>query len=104
MRDLPMIEAARAEGLVALLREAGRAHHAAFAHVGGEDRDWARWYAEYVAPRLAAAGDATVDPDAVTDALERAEQDRQHSRPDADWPTFYAGFLQARWPWTVRAP
>ena len=34
--------------LVELFREAGRAHHEAFAASDGDDPDWAIWYADYL--------------------------------------------------------
>src|SRR5437867_6375182 len=40
------------EQLAALFREAGAAHHKAFAATDGEDPDWPSWYARYLAPRL----------------------------------------------------
>ena len=97
-----MTEPGSNEALAALLREAGRAHHDAFAHVGGDDPDWARWYADHIAPKLSGAGDQPLDPAALATALADAEQARKQQSPDADWPTYYASFLLARWPWRVR--
>jgi glutaredoxin len=42
----------RAERLAALLKQAGEAHHEAFAATGGDDPDWAIWYADYLHDRL----------------------------------------------------
>ena len=92
------------EALVALLREAGRAHHDAFAHAGGDDPDWAGWYAEYVTPRLARLGVGSVETAAIAAALADAERSRKQQSPDADWPSYYARFMLARRPWQVRAP
>ena len=41
------------ERLAQLLREVAEAHHIAFAATNGDDSEWARWYAEEMAPRLA---------------------------------------------------
>ena len=38
--------------MVALLAEAGPAHHEAFAATGGKDPEWASWYAAYVQVRF----------------------------------------------------
>jgi hypothetical protein len=91
-------------GLAALLREAGRAHHEAFASVGGADPAWARWYAEFLVPRLAILGASSVDATEVAGALADAEQSRKQDSPDADWPTYYASWMLARRPWRVRTP
>jgi hypothetical protein len=90
--------------LAAVLREAGRAHHDAFAHVGGHDPDWARWYAEFLTPRLALVGQAAVDAATVAAALAGAERDRKQNSPDGDWPSYYAAWMLARAPWRVRVP
>jgi hypothetical protein len=87
------MSAASQETLVALLREAGRAHHDAFADVGGDDPDWPRWYAAYLAPRLGAG--AGLDAAALARALVEAEADRKSESPDAEWPGYTAGWLLA---------
>jgi hypothetical protein len=99
-----MSEAGLDAALAALLRDAGRAHHEAFAHVGGDDPDWARWYADYLVPRLTIVGERTIAAADVAAALADAEQTRKQENPDADWPTYYASFMLARRPWRVRAP
>jgi len=40
-------------GFADLLREAGHAHHAAFAATDGADADWPIWYAEFLKSPLA---------------------------------------------------
>jgi hypothetical protein len=40
------------EALIALLTEAGEAHHDAFIESDGADPEWPLWYAEYLEPRL----------------------------------------------------
>jgi hypothetical protein len=90
--------------LAAVLREAGRAHHEAFAHVGGDDPEWARWYAEYLTPRLAVVGEGPVEAAEVAAALADAEQSRKQEGSDADWPSYYARWMLARRPWRVRTP
>jgi hypothetical protein len=99
-----MSEAGSDAALAALLRDAGRAHHEAFAHVGGADPDWARWYAAFLAPRLAIFGAPSVDAAEVASALADAEQSRKQDSTDADWPTYYASWMLARRPWRVRNP
>ena len=89
--------------LAALLRDAGRAHHEAFAHANGADPEWAQWYAEYLAPRLTIDGAAGVDAATVAAALTDAEASRQKDDPKAHWPAYYARFMRARAPWRVRA-
>ena len=49
---LPMHDHSIEQQLVALLAEAGPAHHEAFAATGGKDPEWASWYAAYVQVRL----------------------------------------------------
>ena len=90
------------EALAALLREVGRAHHEAFAHVGGDDPDWAGWYAERLAPRLAIIGRPALEAATVAAALAGAEQSRKQDAPDAEWSSYYVTWMLARAPWRVR--
>lgn len=83
------------ERVTALLREAGTAHHQAFAQVGGEDAAWARWYADYLVQRLAALLRRDLTAPGLARALEAFEAERQRSAPGTDWAAFYAERLLA---------
>jgi len=79
--------------LVALLREAGIAHHRAFAATNGADPEWPTWYAEFLAPRLRAILGRSV---AVAELAERLRQwHHAHMQSDSreEWPEFYARSL-----------
>lgn len=87
----------RPEWLGALLRQAGEAHHRAFAQVNGEDAQWPAWYADWLHPRM--GGLLTRVPTAAQLAgdLREAEERRQADSPAAGWPAYYAEWLIARY-------
>ena len=87
----------REDELSVLLQETGHAHHLAFASVGGEDPAWARWYGEYLSPRLAGLGFPDLPADVLSDLLTEAEEHRRGESQDNDWPTYYARWLLERW-------
>ena len=71
--------------LAALLREAGRAHHRAFASVNGAEPEWPSWYAQYLVARLEAVLTAPFAvPDLATElaALDAAQRAQA---PGTDW-------------------
>lgn len=82
--------------VAALLREAGRAHHEAFAAVNGADPEWPAWYAEYLAVRLPPAG---LDLAVSRLASELARLGAEHrAAPNAPpWPEYYAARLVERY-------
>ena len=82
--------------LAALLREAGRAHHIAFAHVNGEDAEWPSWYAAWLLPRLTPLLGRVPGVDALAAELHALEEERRALEPAPDWPGFYAERLLAR--------
>lgn len=81
--------------LSVLLREAGTAHHKAFAATNGDDPDWPRWYAEYLLPKLAGLLPAPLTVAELAARLQQLEDERARLDPSADWATFYAKRLLA---------
>lgn len=79
--------------LANLLRDAGAAHHRAFADTDGADPDWARWYAEYLASRLPDVLGRSYSLDALTAALERLDREYRAAGTDQPWPEYYAEHL-----------
>jgi glutaredoxin len=67
--------------LVGLFREAGRAHHEAFAASGGDDPDWPIWYADYLQ---------------LIYCLMNANFEHQARSPESDWSEYYADQLIER--------
>ena len=84
------------EQIAVLLREAGRAHHAAFATSGGEDPDWPAWYARYLREALGRILVAAFNERELADLLMLADRDHRARAPDADWPVHYAKFCLER--------
>jgi len=78
------------EKISRLLREAGSAHHRAFAATNGDDPDWPRWYAEYLLPKLTDLLPAPLTVAELAARLKQLEDERAKLDPRADWPTFYA--------------
>ena len=82
--------------LARLFKEAGRAHHEAFAEVGGEDPDWPNWYATYLQERLASLLGRPSKPDEIAAELVAADQEHRTSQEKLAWPVSYARhFLSA---------
>ena len=88
------------QNIAALLREAGSAHHKAFAATNGDDPEWPRWYAEYLLPRLGRLLPAPLTVEQLASLLKNLEDEHATHDPRADWPTYYAARLAAS---TVRS-
>jgi len=86
----------QARELALLFRETGHAHHRAFLATNGDDPDWPRWYAEYLAPRLEPLLGIRVPVDQLARLLMLAEDVRQSRTPMPEWPEFYAEYFLAR--------
>jgi glutaredoxin len=82
--------------LVELFREAGRAHHEAFAASDGDDPDWAIWYADYLQEPFARRLDMNFSRSQLIYCLMNADFEHQVRSPDSDWPEFYADQLLER--------
>ena len=79
--------------LANLFRDAGAAHHRAFADTDGADPDWARWYAEYLASRLPDDLRRSYSLDALAAELERLDQQYRRAATDQPWADYYAEHL-----------
>ena len=77
-------------GIAALLRETGKAHHAAFLETDGDDPEWPIWYAEFSRDRLAQEFGLEYTKSRLIYCLIRADLEHQARAPDADWSEFYA--------------
>lgn len=84
------------EELAALFREAGEAHHKAFAASNGEDPEWPTWYARYLAPRLQQVLGGVVDQAALAADLRRADDEYGKGDGKQPWPEFYARWFIGR--------
>jgi len=79
--------------LASLFRDAGAAHHRAFAATDGADPDWARWYAEYLATRLPDVLGRSYSLDALAAELERLDRAYRAAGTDQPWAEYYAEHL-----------
>jgi NAD(P)H-hydrate epimerase len=79
--------------LVALLREAGRAHHQAFAATDGADPEWPTWYAEFLAPRLRVLLGQSLPVSDLAQRLRQWHTAHERSGSGEEWPEFYARSL-----------
>ena len=92
-----MSNIARRESIATLLREAGGAHHHAFAHTNGEDPDWPRWYAEYLATPLGRLLDKPLAPAALAADLVTVDAEHRAAPGRPDWPLYYADWFLSRY-------
>ena len=90
-----MITEPRAK-LVELLREAGRAHHKAFAATDGADPDWPTWYADYLKEPFAEQLDLDFEKCRLTQCLMNADVEHQARSRDSDWAEYYADQIVER--------
>lgn len=79
--------------LAELLREAGNAHHRAFAAADGADPDWPTWYADYLAPRLRPVLGRSVPVAELAMRLRQWEHEHARTKSGEPWPEFYARSL-----------
>ena len=82
--------------LVGLFREAGRAHHEAFAASNGDDPDWPIWYADYLQEPFASRLDMKFHKSQLIYCLMNANFEHQARSPETDWSEYYADQLIER--------
>ena len=76
--------------LTELFREAGKAHHEAFAETGGADPEWPIWYADHLVERLRSRLTSQLTRSRIVYCLIAAEEERQSLAPDSPWADYYA--------------
>jgi hypothetical protein len=76
--------------LASLFREAGNAHHKAFASTNGDDPEWPIWYAEFLQPRVNHLLSMQWTKSDVVYLLIRSEKERSAIIPQPGWPEFYS--------------
>ena len=82
--------------LVDLFREAGRAHHEAFAATDGDDPDWPIWYADYLQEPFAERVGMNFHKSQLIYCLMNANFEHQARSPESDWTEYYADQLLER--------
>ena len=78
--------------IAALLHEAGETHHRVYRIVDGEDPDWASWYADWLLklselPQMLARTPVRSE---LVWLLVGLDKDYTASKPDEEWPSWYA--------------
>lgn len=91
-----MADTSKRNAIAALLRETGSAHHRAFIQTGGDDPDWARWYAEHLAAPLGRLFGREVDTGDLECDLTTVDREHRALAERPDWAPFYADWLLAR--------
>lgn len=81
--------------LARLLKETGKDHHEAFAHVDGEDPGWAEWYAERMHAEFENIVGKSIGAAGLADLLDRFEELQEQEAPDDHWAEYYARKLLA---------
>ena len=76
-----------------LLRQAGEAHHDAFAATDGDDPEWPAWYAGWLLERMS---EPETDRTQLAGLLEEVAEEHKVSGRGEDWPGYYARFLMER--------
>lgn len=81
------------EQLTELFKQAGAAHHAAFAHVNGADPDWPGWYAEYTLTGLNHLLEHWFTAPQLAQELAQLAESHQRKAADQPWQEFYATYF-----------
>jgi len=78
------------DSLVGLFRDAGLAHHAAFAATDGADPDWPIWYAEHLHNSIVDLLQTPFTKSELVHCLIDADVEHSARVPDSNWAEFYA--------------
>jgi NAD(P)H-hydrate epimerase len=92
-----MIDSTKRQQVADLLKEAGSAHHRAYAETDGADADWPIWYAEYLQQRLGDLLNAQFSKSELVYVLISLDREVQRVAPGADWRAYYARVLLERY-------
>jgi NAD(P)H-hydrate epimerase len=92
-----MIDSTKRQQVIDLLREAGDAHHRAYAETDGADVEWPIWYAEYLQQRLGALLNAQFSRSELVYVLISLDREAQRMAPGGDWRDYYARALLERY-------
>ncbi len=76
--------------LTELFKQAGAAHHEAFADVNGADPDWPGWYAEHVLAGLNHLLQHWFTAPQLAQELAQLADRHQREAANQPWPEFYA--------------
>jgi hypothetical protein len=79
-----------------LFRDAGQAHHPAFAATNGDDPEWPAWYARYLTPALPELLGISLAPDALAEQLRKLDVEHRATAPSQDWAGYYAAWFLSR--------
>ncbi len=82
--------------LAVLFREAGSAHHRAFAATHGEDPDWPSWYAAYLAPQLEKVIGRAIDVTSLAADLRAVDVEQRRAAGAESWSEYYASWFVRR--------
>lgn len=92
-----MSEPLKYDQLVALLKQAAEAHHAAYAATDGAHADWPMWYAEYLHEPLGKLLDARFTQSELIYLIVGLDKELQKTAPGASWTGFWAKSLLERY-------
>ena len=86
------------ERISALLHEAAETHHTVYRITGGDDPDWASWYADWLLKlsELPAGLGAAPVRSHLVHALVQLDRDYLAAGPDERWEDYYARRLVER--------
>ena len=84
-----MYAADNAAQLAQLLRDAGAAHHRAFAAVSGEDAEWPAWYAGFLTPRFTELLGVALSIDRLAADLVMVDREYRDAGSARAWPEYY---------------
>ena len=92
-----MQAASSAVRLAQLFREAGTAHHHAFAATNGDDPAWPAWYAAYLAPHLTRLAGVPLSLDHLAADLVIVDRLHRETGPAVPWPEYYVEWFLHRY-------
>jgi len=80
-----------------LFRDAGTAHHRAFAATHGEDAEWPAWYAAYLAPEFGDLLGVPLAVDRLAADLVVVDREYRDAGSALAWPEYYVEWFMQKY-------
>ncbi len=82
-----------ADQLADLLKQTGKAHHAAYIETDGTDPEWASWYSGHLQTLLADGLGRPITRSEIVYLLVKAQKDHDASGSQDAWADYYATLI-----------
>jgi hypothetical protein len=80
--------------LVEAFTNVAKEHHDEFIEVGGEDPDWAKWYADRLVSPLEKILDRSFDSQKLAQTLSDLDKEYRNNNPQISWQEYYSNYFE----------